>query len=224
MPAFQHAVDLGYRYLETDVHATSDGVLVAFHDPKLDRVTTSTGAIAELPWSEVKKARINGVEPIPLMAELLSTFPDININIDVKANDTVRPLVDLLGEQQAVDRVCVGSFSDRRLAAMRDAMGPRLCTSSGPAEILRLRAASFGLPALGLTAACAQVPVRLRGVTLVDEKFVEFAHAQHLPVHVWTIDDDKEMHRLLDLGVDGIMTDDPKVLKGVLIHRNSWSK
>ncbi|HYU85192.1 MAG TPA: glycerophosphodiester phosphodiesterase family protein, partial [Kribbellaceae bacterium] len=79
MKAFAHAVGLGYRYLETDVHATRDGVVVAFHDSSLDRVTDRTGVIADLPWSEVSKARINGHEPIPLLSDLLDRWPDVRL-------------------------------------------------------------------------------------------------------------------------------------------------
>ncbi|MEP5368716.1 glycerophosphodiester phosphodiesterase family protein, partial [Parvibaculum sp.] len=128
MPAFQGAVDLGYRYIETDVHATRDGVLLAFHDDKLDRVTDMQGVIAEMDYAEVRKARIAGTEPIPLMAELLAAWPDIRINIDPKRDNAARPLVQLLKEAKAVERVCVNSFSGRRTAGIRDALGPNLCT------------------------------------------------------------------------------------------------
>src|SRR6185312_6423490 len=85
MAAFRHAVDLGFGYLETDVHVTSDGVLLAFHDTVLDRVTDRTGRIADLPWSVVRQARINGTEPIPLLSDLLEERPTARLNIDVKA-------------------------------------------------------------------------------------------------------------------------------------------
>lgn len=223
MPAFDSAVAMGFTHLETDVHATSDGVLVAFHDDKLDRVTDRTGSIAELPWSEVTKARIDGQEPIPRFDELLERFPDSFFNVDAKADPSVGPLVDLIGRTGSVDRLCVGSFSDRRLARIRKAVGPELCTSMGPAGIARLRAASFGVPAGRFSGACAQVPPSARGKVLVDERFIATAHSIGIDVHIWTIDEPEEMHRLFDLGVDGIMTDRPAVLKEVMIERNIWS-
>ncbi len=224
MPAFQHAVDMGYRYLETDVHATADGVLVAFHDSSLDRVTDSKGAINDLPWDEVSKARIDGTEPIPLMADLLSSFPNARINIDIKAKESIKPLADLITDTGAIDRVCIGSFSDARLNAIRDLLGPRLCTSMGPLATLALRIGSYGVPIPSLTAAAAQVPVSLRGIPVADERFIAAAHEQGMQVHVWTIDDPAEITRLLDLGVDGIMTDEPQVLKDILVARNDWSE
>lgn len=232
MPAFQHAVDMGYRYLETDVHATADGVLVAFHDSSLDRVTDRNGAINDLPLSEVSKAKV-GDESIPLMADLLASFPEARINIDIKAKESIKPLADLIIETGSIDRVCVGSFSDFRLKAIRDLLGPRLCTSMGPIATAALRFGSYGLPMPSLTtdglvpllnAAAAQVPVSMNGVPVADERFVAAAHERGMHVHVWTIDDPAEMTRLLDLGVDGIMTDEPQTLKDLLIARNDWSE
>jgi glycerophosphoryl diester phosphodiesterase len=222
MAAFEHAVSLGYRYLETDVHATADGVLVAFHDDDLDRVTDRGGRIGDLPWAEVKRARVAGSHAIPLLEDLLGTWPDARVNIDPKHDAGVAPLVEVLRRTNAVTRVCIGAFSDRRLARVRRHLGPDLCTSLGPVGIGRLMAAGRGLPVGRLPAACAQVPVATRGVTVVDRRLVDEAHRRGLHVHVWTIDDRTEMVRLLDLGVDGIMTDRPAVLKQVLEERGEW--
>jgi glycerophosphoryl diester phosphodiesterase len=226
MPAFQGAVDLGYRYIETDVHATRDGVLLAFHDDKLDRVTDMQGVIAEMDYAEVRKARIAGTEPIPLMAELLSAWPDLRINIDPKRDNAARPLVQLLNEAKAVERVCVNSFSGRRTAGIRDALGPNLCTGMGPLSTARLRFSSWAGPMGfvfgGFAEGCAQIPVNKYGIPLVDRKLVDRAHELGLQVHVWTIDDPDEMRRLIDVGVDGLMTDEPALMKTVLIERGLW--
>jgi glycerophosphoryl diester phosphodiesterase len=222
MPAFERAIELGYRYLETDAHVTADGICLAFHDEKLDRVTDRTGVIAELPWSVVRQARVDGREPIPLMEDLIAAFPDARVNIDPKHDAAVGPLAEVIRRTGALDRVCVGSFSDDRLARLKADLGDALCTSLGPKGTARLRGGSYGLPAGKLGAACAQVPHRFRGVTVVDERFVAKAHAVGLQVHVWTIDDPAEMHELLDLNVDGIMTDRPAVLKDVLTSRGAW--
>jgi glycerophosphoryl diester phosphodiesterase len=223
LPAFAGAVALGYRYVETDVHATADGVLVAFHDDVLDRVTDRTGRVAELPWSEVSRARVDGREPIPLLEDLLGTFPDLRVNIDPKADDAVAPLVDVLRRTAAVGRVCVGSFSDKRIARVRAALGEGLCCSLGPRGVARVKAAGFGAPAGRVGGECLQVPVATRGVTVTDARLVRTAHRLGLQVHVWTIDDPVEMGRLLDLGVDGIMTDRPAVLREVLERRGEWA-
>ena len=222
MTAFEGAVAMGYRYLETDVHATRDGVLLAFHDDVLDRVTDRTGVIAELPWSEVRAARVGGTEPIPLLEDLLGAWPDVRVNVDPKHDRSVEPLAEVLDRTGAVDRVCAGAFSDRRLAELRRRVGPRLCTSLGPVGTARLRFASLGLPTRALPAACAQVPVRQGWVRIVDRRFVQCAHGRGLQVHVWTIDDEDEMEHLLDLGVDGLMTDRPSVLRDVLQRRGQW--
>lgn len=223
LPAFENAVELGYRYVETDAHVTSDGVVVAFHDDHLDRVTDGVGAIAELPWSEVRRARIDGSEPIPLLEDLLSTFPSLRINIDPKHDEVVDPLADLLHRTGALDRVCLGSFSDRRLEHFRERFGSEVCTSMGPGGVARMRMSSFGIGRRTPPGNCLQVPARTGRVTLVDRRFVRRAHRAGLPVHVWTIDEPDEMHRLLDLGVDGIMTDRPAVLRDVLIARGEWN-
>jgi glycerophosphoryl diester phosphodiesterase len=222
MLAFEHAVGLGYRYVETDVHVTSDGVLVAFHDDGLDRVTDRAGVIAELPWAEVSAARIDGREPIVLLEDLLGAWPDLRVNIDPKHDRSVGPLVDVIERTAAHDRVCVGAFSDRRLARLRKLTAGRVCTAMGPADVARLRLASTGVPTGRFAAACAQVPTRAAGRALVDRRFVEAAHRRDVKVQVWTIDDADEMTRLLDLGVDGLMTDRPAILKEVLTARGQW--
>ena len=222
MPAFEAAVALGYRYLETDVHVTADGVLLAFHDDHLDRVTDRAGAISDLPWSEVREARVDGREPIPLLEDVLGNWPAVRVNIDPKHDSCVEALIDVLQRTNSIDRVCIGSFSDRRIATLRGRLGTRLCTSLGPRGMARLRASSFHLPLGMFAAGCAQVPTTVKGRTLVDERLVEAAHRHGLQVHVWTIDDPVEMQRLLDLGVDGLMTDRPAALRDVLIDRGEW--
>ena len=220
--AFAGAVALGYRYVETDVHATADGALVAFHDDVLDRVTDGRGAIAALPWSTVRQARVGG-EPIPLLEEILGTWPELRVNIDAKQDGSVRPLLETLRRTNAWERVCIGAFSDARLAAVRRLSGDRVCTTLGPWAIRRLWFAGYGVPVGPLAGACVQVPVRRGRVTVITPRFLRAAHRRGLQVHVWTVDERAEMERLLDLGVDGIMTDRPAVLKEVLVRRGRWT-
>jgi glycerophosphoryl diester phosphodiesterase len=226
MAAFEAAVALGYRYLETDVHATADGVLLAFHDPTLDRVTDLRGRIAELPWERVRHARVAGREPIPLLEDLLGAWPHVRINVDVKDRPAIAPLVEVLRRTNAVDRVCVASFSERRLAAVRRAVGPALCTSLGPLAASRLAASAVARgmgPLVPRGVPCAQLPPYAGRVPLVTARLVDAAHRHRMQVHAWTIDDATEMHRLLDLGVDGIVTDWPDRLRDVLRMRGSWT-
>ena len=222
MPAFEGAVALGYRYLETDVHVTRDGVLLAFHDDVLDRVTDRTGCIREMDWADVREAKVDGREPIPRFDELLDAWPDIRINIDPKHGSAVEPLAAAITRARAIDRVCIGSFSDKRIATLRRLLGPALCTSLGPKGVARLRAASYGLRARSFPAPCVQIPPGRGSRALLDERLMATAVEHGVDVHVWTIDEPDEMQRLLDLGVHGIMTDRPAVLRDVLEARGQW--
>ena len=132
MPAFEGCVALGYRYLETDVRATADGVLVAFHDATLERTTDRTGRIDQLPWSEVQQARIGGREPLVRLEDLLGAWPDVRFNLDIKAAGVLAPLVRTVRRLKVADRLCLASFSDARIAAARRLFGPSMCTSLGP--------------------------------------------------------------------------------------------
>ena len=236
LAAFRAAHELGFRHLETDVHVTADGVLVAFHDDELDRVTDRTGVVRHLPWSEVRRARIDGTEPIPTLDELLEELPDVWFNIDAKSDDAVVALAATLRRHGAVPRVCAAAFSDERLRRLRALLGPELCTAASPGEVTRLiaaarlpsarrRAASDDGPRPGVVPTpyqCVQVPVRHGRVTVVTPALLAVAHDRGCRVHVWTIDEPDEMRRLLDLGVDGIMTDRPSVLRSVLVERGLW--
>ncbi|MFF4173592.1 glycerophosphodiester phosphodiesterase family protein [Streptomyces sp. NPDC001744] len=221
--AFRRAASAGYRYFETDVHTTADGALVAFHDATLDRVTDAAGRIRDLPWAAVREARVAGREPLPLFADLLEEFPEARWNVDLKAEPALEPLIDLIRRTNAWDRVCVGSFSEVRVARAHRLAGPRLATSYGVRGVIGLRLRSLGIPAaLRAGAVAAQVPERRGGVRVVDRRFVREAHARGLQVHVWTVNDPARMRSLLDLGVDGIMTDHLETLRSVLTERGAW--
>jgi glycerophosphoryl diester phosphodiesterase len=221
MRAFEHAVGLGYTFLETDARITADGVVLAFHDAHLRRLTGRPGAVSDLTWRELAEARVDG-EPIPRMEDVLGAWPHVRLNIDPKQDAAVAPLAEIIRRTGTTDRVCLASFSGRRLAWMRRLLGPDVCTSLGPLGIARLRVASLGLPVGALPAACTQVPVSSGPIPIVDKRLVGTAHDRGVQVHVWTCDDEAEMHRLLDLGVDGLMTDRPTLLKEVLTARGQW--
>ena len=218
LPAFEQAVRLGYRYLETDVHVTADGVVVAFHDDDLSRTCGQPGRISALPWSDVSAARVDGTEPIPRLSDLVEAFPEARLNIDCKSDAAVGPLADEVTRLGILDRVCLASFSDTRIRALRRRLGDGLCTSMATRELAVLWATGIN-PG---PATAAQVPVRRGRAVVVTRRFLRWAHRRNVKVHVWTIDDPVEMHRLLDLGVDGIMTDRPAVLKAVFVERGLW--
>ncbi len=227
--AFEHAVRLGYRYLETDVHTTSDGTLLAFHDDVLDRVTGRSGILAETRYDDLAGALIGGREPIPRMADLLEHLPAVNFNIDVKSEAAAAGLADLVERTAAHDRVCVGSFSARRLRDFRRGVSRRVATSYGPLGVALRRFAPRRLADLLLAGRgdALQVPHRMThgpAVTVVNRAFVRRAHASGKHVHVWTVDDPAEMHELLDLGVDGLMTDRTDILRDVLVERGQWGR
>lgn len=226
LAAFRRAVAEGYHYLETDVHATSDGVVVVHHDPALDRTTDRSGAVARLPWQEVRAAKIGGREPVSRLEEVLEELPDALFNIDVKAEGAIEPLVATLRRTNAFGRVCVASFSEARLARVRRSAGERVLTSMGTGAIARLWTAGR-LPAFVRGRRghqrIAQVPLRQGRVTVVDRRLIDAARRRGIEVHVWTIDDAAQMNELIDLGVDGLMTDRPEVLRDVLRGRGLWT-
>ena len=156
------------------------------------------------------------------MEELLGNFPEIRFNIDPKADAAVGPLIEVIRRTRAQERVCIGSFSDKRLKQIRSAL-PGICTSMATLETTRARLSSIGLPIGRLQAACAQVPVVWNGIRVIDRRFVTAMKSRSLQVHVWTVNESKEMERLLDLGIDGLMTDRPRVLKELLLKRGQWA-
>jgi glycerophosphoryl diester phosphodiesterase len=224
--AFARAIGLGYRYVETDTHATADGVAVIFHDDTLDRMLGRPGRVRDVTWAELAALRVGGAAAVPRLDEVLDAWPRVRFNIDVKSDHAVGPTLDAVRRTGAGDRVLLASFSTARLARIRAAVGPAVPTSMGSREVARLwvaahwRRAWLRVPA-GVVA--AQVPVRQGRLRVVTRRFVGYAHRLGLQVHVWTIDDPAEMNDLLDLGVDGIMTDRIDVLREVYTARGLWA-
>ncbi len=231
MAAFRAAVELGYRYLETDVHTTADGVVYVFHDDTLDRVTDGTGRLSDLTAAEMAGARIAGREPIPTFDDLVTGLNGVNLNVDVKDWNSVQSLADAIERHQAHARVLVTSFSDRRRRAVLKLLSRPVASSAGvvsvglftvlgrvlPGPVFR-----FVLRRILQDVHALQVPVRYGAIEVVTTGFVRRAHALGLLVHVWTVNDAAEMRRLLDLGVDGIVTDRADLLRDVLQERGEW--
>ncbi len=224
--AFEYAVKLGYAYLETDARSTADGQLVAFHDRTVDRVTDGSGRIGSLRYADLTALRVAGTEPIPLLEDLIGAWPDVRFNIDLKDEAAIRLLPEVLRRTGAWDRVCVTSFSGARLRVFRGLADRPVCLAVSPASVAAVRLTAKPLPKAMARQArrldraharCAQVPGRV-----ASPAFIRRAHALGLVVHVWTINDKADMHRLLDLGADGIMTDQIAVLREVLTERGQW--
>ncbi len=234
LPAFEAALALGYRYLETDAQLTRDGVLVAFHDDRLDRVTDRAGALAELDMAAVGAAdaghsfspdgghshpyRGRGVT-IPRLQELLSRWPHVRFNIDVKSDSTVAPLVELLDRFDAWERVCLGTMPGRRARHIRALAGGRACVTMDSASLSLARLTTlFGVVRRG-EADCVQMSLGEGATPILTARLIGACHRAGVPVHAWTVDREQVMHELLDLGVDGIMTDRPELLRSVFSAR-----
>ena len=224
LAAFRHAVALGYRYLETDVHLTRDGVLVAFHDALLDRVTDGVGSIADLDTRRPGPGPRRRARQVPTLAELVDAFPEARFNLDLKADAAVEPLAAFVAERGLQDRVLVGSFSWRRLHRFRGLAGPRVPTSAAPLEVaayvvlpgrLARRAGAAGGRAAGpppRPAACPSPPPRWYAAPTPSASTCTSGPST-TPTRCAL---------LLDLGVDGLMTDRTDVLAAVLRERGLW--
>ncbi len=229
--AFQQAYDLGVRYLETDAQVTSDGIIVLSHDETVDRCYDGTGQISAMTWDEISALRNEAGERMPRLDEVLERFPDYQINIDAKTEETVEPLVATLADAGAFGRSLVASFSEKRLNRVRELAGEELTTSLGVAAVVRLMFASetvssaetwrVGGPDRSVRA--VQVPEKSRGIRVVNPRFIATAHTAGLAVHVWTVNEAAAMVRLLDWGVDGLVTDRPTMLREILRVRGQWA-
>lgn len=241
LAAFEGALGLGYRYIETDVHVTKDGRIVCFHDDTLDRTTSGRGPVAALTLTELRELdagytftrdgasfpyRGQGLT-VPTLEEALALDPALRLNLEIKPRDAhmERALWDELDRLDAHHRVLVAAAHDPCVHRFR-ALRPRdpMPTSPGVRGVFRFWVGvRTGLGRFDRYAFQAlQVPPTYRGMTVVDRPFIEAAHARGLHVHVWTIDEPDEMRRLLDLGVDGVMTDRPDLLKEVMQARGQW--
>jgi glycerophosphoryl diester phosphodiesterase len=231
LAAFRRAVEEGFGYLELDVHASADGVVFVHHDAMLDRTTDRRGLIAELPATELARVRVLGREPVPLLEQVLTELPGTRLTIEVKSAAVVGPLLQVLERTGSWDRVCVGGYDHRWLHRARAGAGDRLCTSMSQRDALGLRTRAWfdalpgplsRLPAPAAAGDLAQLPRRLGLLTVVDRALLRVAHADGREVHVWTVDRAAEMAELLDLGVDGLLSDRPDVLRSVLRERGQW--
>ena len=223
--AFGRSYALGVRYLETDVRLTADGELIAFHDASLRRVTGRRRAVNRTDLAAIRELRVFGAEPIPTLSEVLLAFPDGRFSIDVKERAAIEPLAHLLIASGAANRVCVAGSWDSCLASVGELAGVELTVALGwrslAATVSRLHMGR--LPRTPYPAGTfAHVPLRLGKVAIFADDLVDRARSIGVRLIVWTVDDPSTMHRLLDAGVDGIITDRPDVLREVLIARGQW--
>jgi glycerophosphoryl diester phosphodiesterase len=224
MAAFGLASALGLRYLETDIRVTSDGHLVCFHDDTLERLTSATGLVRSKSLRELNALRINGIEPIPTLDEALDAFPEQCFTVDLKDRAAMHPLVKSLQRRGVAERVCIAGAWDgwlghvrREVPEVTSALGWRSLTA-----LLSCARAGVRPPKALATAPFAHVPVKLGRVPIFVERLVAMSHDIGVQVVTWTVDEPVVMRRLLDAGVDAIITDRPDVLREVLIQRGAW--
>jgi len=222
--AFTRAYDLGFRYLETDVRTTADGTLVAFHDARVERVTDGHGAVNRLTWDELRRLTVAG-QPIPTLTELLLRFPDACFTVDVKDDRSVTPLVDALLSTHAASRVCIAGAWDGLLRTVADRVGPELTTALGWRDLSALVTCAHARirAPRSVAGSFVHVPLRVGRLPVFGERLLARARHLGIGVIVWTVDDAAQMHRLLDAGVAGIITDRPDVLREVLVARDEWT-
>jgi len=222
LSAFKNAWDLGYRYMETDMQASSDGVVYIFHDDRLERVSNGTGLFCEHSSAEIDKLRLNNGERIPRLSEALDALPEALFNIDIKRADGTKPLANFLNTHPQAHRVVAASFVGARLKQLKSLVKKPVPVTAVQNDIIRIMLIGLGLPLRRPDVLAVQVPISHYGIPIVTKWFVRQCHKLNIKIHVWTIDDEKQMRWLIDLGVDGVMTDKPSLLKEVCLDKGCW--
>ncbi len=231
LAAFSNMDRLGFRYVETDAHATKDGAVILFHDATLSRTTAAEGRIRDYTWQRLRKITDPSGNPPVRLDLVLESFPNLVLNIDAKSEDVISPLVRTLTAHGAQRRVSLASFSEKRLRRLRK-MLPGVCTSLGQSAVVfltlaanipvfmrvleRLRLLRRFIPLPEDGAQAVQVPVRFWKIRVVSGRFVGFCHRLGFAVHVWTVNDPREMRMLLELGVDALITDEPSRARRII--------
>ena len=218
--AFEYSANLGFIFMETDVQATKDNHIVIFHDSTLKRMAGINKTISDLTLDDVRSIELKDGGRIPLLSEALESFPGLRFNIDIKTEDALVNSVKIVKDMNCLNRTCLASFSSARLNRIRKLAGPNVCTSSGQMDIFKMMCSSIGIKFKKTQGHCAQIPRRQWGVPVLTNRFIQIARNENKLVHVWTIDDKQQMLNLIELGVDGLMTDKPSVLKEAMMEKN----
>ena len=211
LESFDYSKNLGCKFIETDVQVSADGIPYIFHDDDLKRVLNISSRFDSLSSQEIDKLKIFDQYRIPKLEEALNEFPEISFQIDFKTDGVVAPALDVIKKTKSFERVCVASFNSERLKRVRSTY-PDLCISMGPNEVIKTLISSFGLYKGAIDGDCLQIPIRYYGVRVVTKRFVKYLKSKGLKIMVWTINDVKTFEYLIELKVDGIITDKPKLL------------
>ncbi len=223
LESFSVAYTLGFKNFELDVHASADGEVFVCHDDNLERLVGERLHLSRLTCKEINALdRTHGYK-IPSLFSILEEFPYARLNIDAKSWKVVNPLCKVIKASQSHDRICIGSFSDLRTYSIVQKLGSSVCHSLGPLGVLHCYLGFHLKKTCKFRAGCLQIPETYYGLNFVSNKFIEFAHKSGLLVHIWTINDESRMRQLIELGVDGIMTDNCSGLKKVLQEYELWN-
>ena len=209
--SFEYSELLGCEFIETDVQVSSDGIPYIFHDDDLKRILNKPVRFDSLSSNEIDDLSIFNSCKIPKLSDTLLRFPNLCFQIDFKTDEVVMPALDVINDMNVFDRVCIASFNSKRLQNVRS-LYPDLCISMGPNEVFKTLLASLNLYNGEIPGDCLQIPMSYYGIKIVSKRFVDFVHSRGLKIMIWTINDIKTFKYLIDLGVDGIITDKPKLL------------
>ena len=211
LESFDYSQSLGCEFIETDVQVSSEGIQYIFHDDDLKRILNNPIRFDSLSSNEIDELSIFNSCKIPKLSDTLLRFPNLCFQIDFKTDEVVMPALDVINEMNVFDRVCIASFNSKRLQNVRS-LYPDLCISMGPNEVFKTLLARFNLYKGDVPGDCLQIPMSYYGIKIVSKRFVDFIHSRGLKIMIWTINDIKTFKYLIDLGVDGIITDKPKLL------------
>ena len=211
LESFEYSQSLGCKFIETDVQVSSDGIPYIFHDDELKRICEIPKKFDALKSDEIDSLTIFNNHKIPKLEDALNKFPDLSFQIDFKTDEVVEPALNVIQKTNSTDRVCIASFSSKRLERVRS-VSPNLCISMGPNEVFKTLLSRYKLINNPLKGDCLQVPMKYYGVKIVTKKFVEYLKSKNIKIMVWTINDVETFKYLIELEVDGIITDRPKLL------------
>ena len=215
LEAFQAAVNLGYKYIETDLRMTKDGEVVTFHDESIYRVTGENKNICDLTYAELKNIPLIRGGHIPKLTEVMEQFPDTNFNVDLKINGLVNNVAKIIDSHNAYKRICIASFDTKRLRSFKKIRN-QACISMGILDVVFLKLFKILISSVD----CVQIPLNWKGIKVLDNNLIKTAQSKDLKVHVWTINSQETMQSLIDMKVDGIMSDDAVLLKNVCSEAN----
>ncbi len=219
--SFKYAIEIGSDIIETDIQLSSDGVPYIFHDDDLKRIPGIEKNFNDLLASEIDELNIFGDFKIPTLEETLKQFPDTKFQIDFKTDEVVDPAIEIINKLPHVKKnLCIASFSSQRLQKIKSKLSD-VTYSMGPHEVLKLLLKSFGIYRGEVGGDCLQIPIYRYGIKIVTKRFVDFCKRENIKISVWTINSTEEMDYLIDLDVDGIITDKPKALINLLASRNT---